>query len=94
MKTNQDHDLSRILESAVVASWADLIRDAQTGLVHVEYGFAPSGTRIFFRFGRRQPEVVGFRVVRTGCLLQHFTEPAFTLKMEINQRVSHTSWNR
>lgn len=25
-------------------SWADLIHDAQTGLIHIEYGFAPSGT--------------------------------------------------
>ena len=49
MKTNQDHDLSRILESAVVASWADLIRGGQTGLVHVEYGFAPSGTLDFLQ---------------------------------------------
>ena len=44
MKINQDQNLSRIFESAVVASWADLMRGAQTGLVHIEYGFAPSGT--------------------------------------------------
>lgn len=49
MKTNQDQDLSRILESAVVASWADLRRGAQTGLVHIEYGFAPSGTLDFLQ---------------------------------------------
>jgi hypothetical protein len=49
MKTNQDQDLSRILESAVVASWADLIHGAQTGLVHIEYGFAPSGILNFLQ---------------------------------------------
>lgn len=25
-------------------SWADLIHDAQSGLIHIEYGFAPTGT--------------------------------------------------
>jgi hypothetical protein len=49
MKTNQDQSLSRILESAVVASWADLMRGAQTGLIHIEYDFAPSGTLDFLQ---------------------------------------------
>ena len=49
MKMNQDQNLSRILESAVVASWADLMRGAQTGLVHIEYGFAPGGTLDFLQ---------------------------------------------
>ena len=49
MKTNQDQDLSRILESAVVASWADLTHGAQTGLVHIEYDFAPGGTLDFLQ---------------------------------------------
>jgi hypothetical protein len=44
MEMNQSRNLDRILEAAVVASWADLMRAAQTGLVHIEYGFAPSGT--------------------------------------------------
>lgn len=34
----------QFLESAVVASWAELMRGSQRGLIHVEYGFAPSGT--------------------------------------------------
>lgn len=48
MKSNQYQDLSRVLESAV-ATWAELIRGAQTGLVHIEYGFAPSGTLDFLQ---------------------------------------------
>src|SRR5579864_1737919 len=36
--------LERILESAVVISWADLTRGTPTGLIHIEYGFAGSGT--------------------------------------------------
>jgi hypothetical protein len=44
MKTNESQTLERILESAVVVSWADLMRGAQTGLVHIEYGFAAGGT--------------------------------------------------
>ena len=43
------YPLARILESAVVANWADLIRGAQTGLVHIEYGLAPSGTLDFLQ---------------------------------------------
>ena len=41
---NQNQNFDQILESAVIANWVDLMRGAQSGLIHVEYGFAPSGT--------------------------------------------------
>jgi len=44
VKLNQDQNLERILESAVVVSWTDLMRGDKSGLIHIEYGFAPSGT--------------------------------------------------
>jgi hypothetical protein len=44
MQMNQSWNLGRILEAGVAVSWADLMRGAQTGLVHIEYIFAPSGT--------------------------------------------------
>ena len=44
MRLNENQNLERILESAVVVSWVDLMRGAQSGLIHIEYGFAPSGT--------------------------------------------------
>jgi hypothetical protein len=44
MKMKQKQNFDQILESAVVASWADLMRGAQSGLIHIEYGFAPGGT--------------------------------------------------
>jgi len=44
MNPDENQNLERILESAVVVSWADLTRDAQTCLIHIEYGFAPTGT--------------------------------------------------
>ena len=44
MKHDKKQDLERILESAVIVSWADLMRGAPTGLVHIKYGFAPTGT--------------------------------------------------
>jgi hypothetical protein len=44
MKLNQDQNLDRVLESAIVVSWADLMRGAQSGLIHIEYGFSPGGT--------------------------------------------------
>jgi hypothetical protein len=44
MNISKYQTLDQVLESAVVASWADLMRGVQTGLIHIEYGFAPSGT--------------------------------------------------
>jgi hypothetical protein len=44
MKPNAKQSLERILESAIVVSWADLMSGAPTGQVHLEYGFAASGT--------------------------------------------------
>lgn len=44
MKSEVNQSLERTLESAVIVSWADLINEAQTGLIHIEYGFAPTGT--------------------------------------------------
>lgn len=94
IKTNQDQDLSRILEYAVVVSWADLIRGAQTGLVNIEYGFAPSGALDFLQVGSAISR--GHWLLAGSCWmsLQHFTKPAFTLQTDMNQNVSHTSWNR
>jgi hypothetical protein len=40
---SQAHNFDQLLESAVVASWSDLMRGSQRGLIHVEYGFSPSG---------------------------------------------------
>jgi len=44
MKPDQNQGLERMLESAIVVCWTDLMRGAETGLIHIEYGFAPSGT--------------------------------------------------
>jgi len=44
MKMHPDQNLERVLESAVVMSWAGLMRGAENGLIHIEYGFSPSGT--------------------------------------------------
>jgi len=43
-KLHQDQNFERVLESAVVVSWADLMRGRQSGLIHIEYGFAANGT--------------------------------------------------
>jgi hypothetical protein len=44
MKPAENKNLVRAIESAIVVSWTDLMRGAKTGLIHVEYGFAPTGT--------------------------------------------------
>jgi hypothetical protein len=43
-KMDKNQNLDQVLESAVIANWADLMRGAQSGLIHVEYGFVPAGT--------------------------------------------------
>jgi hypothetical protein len=41
---SMNHDsFDRLLESAVVASWSDLVRGVPAGLVHVEYDFTTNG---------------------------------------------------
>ena len=44
MKPKENQSLERVLESAIVVSWADLMRGTQNGLIHIEYCFASSGT--------------------------------------------------
>jgi hypothetical protein len=44
MKPAENKSLERAIESAIVVSWTDLMHGAPTGLIHVEYGFAPTGT--------------------------------------------------
>lgn len=44
MEADAKPSLDRTLESAIVVSWPDLTHGAQTGLIHIEYAFAPTGT--------------------------------------------------
>lgn len=44
MKPAGNQKLERILESAIVVSWANLMRGAPAGLIHIEYGCAANGT--------------------------------------------------
>ena len=50
MDANERQCLERILESAVIVSWADLVRNAQTDLIQIEYGFAAGGTIDYLKF--------------------------------------------
>jgi hypothetical protein len=44
MKSDENQSLEQTLEASIVVSWTDLMHGAEIGLVHVEYGFAPTGT--------------------------------------------------
>lgn len=44
MKCNANQNLDKILQSVVIAAWADLTRDTRTSLIHIEYNFALNGT--------------------------------------------------
>lgn len=50
MSVSESQSLERILESAVVVSWADLVLGGQAGLIHIEYGFAVDGTLESLKF--------------------------------------------
>jgi hypothetical protein len=50
MKPDEKRGLERVLDSAAVVSWADLMGSAQTGLIHIEYGFAAGGTLDYVKF--------------------------------------------
>ena len=50
MKHSENQSLERILESSVVASWADLMPGTQAGVIHIEYGFAAGGTLDYVNF--------------------------------------------
>jgi hypothetical protein len=49
MKLSENQGLEQILESAIVVSWSDLMPGGQTGLIHIEYGFADGGTLDYLR---------------------------------------------
>jgi len=44
MGDNGNQSLEQILEAAIIASWTDLMRGTEAGLIHIEYGFAPDAT--------------------------------------------------
>jgi hypothetical protein len=44
MKPDEKPNLERVLESAIVVSWSDLTRNAQTALIQIEYAFAQGDT--------------------------------------------------
>ena len=44
MNPDANQSLDRTLECAIVVSWPDLTHSAQTGLIHIEYAFASTGT--------------------------------------------------
>lgn len=54
MNANENQSLERILESAVVVSWPDLVRGAKAGLIQVEYGLAAGGTVEYLQFWSSQ----------------------------------------
>jgi hypothetical protein len=44
MKPQEKQNLERVLESAIIISWTDLMRGVPSGLIHIKYGFASNGT--------------------------------------------------
>jgi hypothetical protein len=41
MKVEPIQSLDRLLECAIIANWSALMRTAESGLIHIDYGFGP-----------------------------------------------------
>jgi hypothetical protein len=95
MKHSENQSLKRILESAVVVSWADLMTGTQAGLVHIEYGFASGGTLDYLNFWssvtRGQWLLAGEYWMSASRL--PLTAPEFTFTTDTNPRVWRAFWN-
>ncbi len=48
MKLDIAQSLDGVLESAVILSWTGLMKNTRSGLIHVEYLFAPAPRRLGF----------------------------------------------
>jgi hypothetical protein len=44
MEADAKPSLDRTLECAMLVTWSDFMRGTQTGLIHIEYSCAPTGT--------------------------------------------------
>ena len=84
---NPNKNLEKILESAVVISWADLTRGNPTGLIHIEYGFQQAELLTISSSGHPSPEVIGFWPVSIGWQQTRITARALVLKMDISPKV-------
>jgi hypothetical protein len=90
---NPNGNLERILESAVVIYWDDLMRDTHTGLIHIEYGFAADGTLDNLKVWSSLTRGHWASGVSVLDVSTHFTAPALVLKMDTNPMDWLTFWN-
>jgi phosphodiesterase/alkaline phosphatase D-like protein len=92
MNPNAKKSLERMLESAVVVHWADLMRSTQAGLVHIQYGFAAGGTLDYVQVWS---SITPGQMAPGLCLLDvsvQFMAWESTSIMDINQKVLRTLW--
>jgi len=85
MSANESQRLERVLESAVVVSWADLMRGAQAGLVHPEYGFAAGGTLGDLKFWSSISRGHWLLAVEYWASPSKFHSTVSTLRMDTNR---------
>jgi len=72
MKSNEKQSLERILESAVVVCWADLMRGTATGVIQIEYGFSPRGTLDYLQIWSSISSGPSLLVCRYWMSVSHF----------------------
>jgi hypothetical protein len=93
MKLEAAQSLDRILESAIVVYWADLMQAIETGLIHIEYGFSTSGTLDYLKVWSSVSR--GHWLLACGYRIRHrhFTGLASTLIMDSDPKAWRTFWN-
>lgn len=84
MKPDKAPSLGRILESAVILGWSDLMKDAKSGALHLEYAFTPDSSLDCLSFGRRRSGATGISRADTGCQLPRYMAKAFTSRMDFD----------
>jgi hypothetical protein len=77
MKPDEKPNLERVLESAIVVSWSDLTRNAQTALIQLEYAFAPTDSGLLESLVIPEPGSLasGLRVLDVSIRIPRHRDP-------------------
>ena len=90
---NPNRNLERILESAVVISWAVLTGGTPTGLIHIEYGFAAGGTLDYLKVWSSLTRGHWLLACEYWMSENAFTVPVLLSIMDTNPKDWLTFWN-
>jgi hypothetical protein len=85
MDSKEKQGFDQTLESAIVVSWADLMRGSPAGLIHIEYGFNTTGTVDYLKVLSSVSSVTGWLRASIGCWDPRLTLPGLVSRMDMNR---------